>query len=666
MDLGAIALFFIKTNINNAFDELTLTSNLSFGDETADRQAFGSIDLPESGWHHIAVTFTPTNFKIYTDGNLKTNENIILSALPSTSTGLTLVGGRGLSTLFEGKIDDIKIYSRAFSSSEISDLYGTSNVAPILSNLTANDTYLIGSGGSTVSTTITDGTPPVTVNIQFKAITASVYTSLTLTSTDNTYTHTLVDADFDDLGTSFFFEAIDLALNKARSDTLIISTEIPANTETITELVPSLDQLDYSMIAMPYEKVLVSEIFSDLMPYVNTDWRLFHYNGTSTYAEYEKNFTFFEPGKGYWFLTTSAKNVNLGGGSAVRASENEPVKISLREGWNMIGNPYPFILDWNKVLIHNKAKGIITTELDNRNAQLSVFKNRAFTTTTQLNKFEGAVVNATTAVSNFEIPVTANGASGGRYSNDGKTEVFTQNPSDWLFELHVQNEELKSNVAAVGMHHQALDSIDFLDWIKFPRFSKYLDITFENQLSGSIKPNQGYYQWNFYVNNNFENRKTDLNWNQDFFQNTEYTLVMVDLLNHRKIDLSTTSRYSFIAASNAHEFALYYGKKDEILDKIISSANQVGEVYPNPFNQSIKIPFSLTKENNIINIKLIDLLGRTHMSKQVHYVENGYFEYMLDTNGSHNNLPEGTYILRVEIEVDNDFEIFNQKIIYQK
>lgn len=420
---------------------------------------------------------------------------------------------------------------------------------------------------------------------------------------------------------------------------------------------------------MPYDTISVSTIFRDLFPVTQNKWRLLHYNNEFM-VEYP-DFSNFEPGKGYWFLTNNATNVNLGRGNAVKANENNPFTISLKPGWNMIGNPYLVTLDWKKVIAHNKTRGLITTELDNRNGALSVFENRAYSTTTSLSKYKGAFVNASSAVATLEIPISAIVNPVGRYTGgffqnafDGVPDIFDRKSNDWLFEIQIKNDVLKYNLAAVGMHRNATQSIDYLDWGNLPRLSVYLDIIFNEELSGSIVNISDTYQWHFTVNNNFDNKSVTITWDQDFFNHSAFGIILIDLINQRKIDMSATGFYDFIPVSSTHPFDLYYGKKT-ILDDFNLFLNLVGDAYPNPSDQTVNIPISLSGSSKV-NIRMVDLIGRVVLKDVVQYSKGGYYEYTIDFDNFNNKMPEGIYIIRIGLDTASGIKIFNKKIMYKK
>jgi hypothetical protein len=84
----------------------------------------------DGSWHHIACTFTndgtpdATDIKLYIDGTLET----VLSSQASQSLNTlplnpVTIGNDVQGRLFDGIIDEARIYSRALSASEIASLY---------------------------------------------------------------------------------------------------------------------------------------------------------------------------------------------------------------------------------------------------------------------------------------------------------------------------------------------------------------------------------------------------------------------------------------------------------------------------------------------------------------------------------------------------------------
>ncbi|MDX6411532.1 MAG: hypothetical protein QOE91_1048, partial [Gaiellaceae bacterium] len=84
----------------------------------AERNALGSATLPLNAWTHIAVTFDGANLRFYANGGLTATTAI--SGSMAASTGVLRIGGNSVwGEWFTGVIDEVRIYNRALSASEI-------------------------------------------------------------------------------------------------------------------------------------------------------------------------------------------------------------------------------------------------------------------------------------------------------------------------------------------------------------------------------------------------------------------------------------------------------------------------------------------------------------------------------------------------------------------
>lgn len=84
----------------------------------------GTKDLFDGSWHYVTATYDGNFQRIYVDALLM-NSNAITGTI--TSSSVTTVIGRdttGASTyVFNGSLDDVRIYNRALSAKEITQLY---------------------------------------------------------------------------------------------------------------------------------------------------------------------------------------------------------------------------------------------------------------------------------------------------------------------------------------------------------------------------------------------------------------------------------------------------------------------------------------------------------------------------------------------------------------
>ena len=93
-----------------------------------------NTDLPLNTWHHVVATWDGSTVKIYVDGKLDMTPASFTGPLYSSSNELYIGGYKNNTYLFDGKIDEVKLYNRALtgpatdckidSSSEVCKRYG--------------------------------------------------------------------------------------------------------------------------------------------------------------------------------------------------------------------------------------------------------------------------------------------------------------------------------------------------------------------------------------------------------------------------------------------------------------------------------------------------------------------------------------------------------------
>ncbi len=93
----------------------------------------GTRLVNDGQWHYVAVTFTNdiasiTNAKLYVDGTVETSFTTTLShAVNTTSSGDVKIGSDVQSRYFNGVLDEVRIFNRALSATEIVSLMNGTN-----------------------------------------------------------------------------------------------------------------------------------------------------------------------------------------------------------------------------------------------------------------------------------------------------------------------------------------------------------------------------------------------------------------------------------------------------------------------------------------------------------------------------------------------------------
>jgi len=140
--------------------------------------------LTPNAWNHVAVTFDGTNYKAYVNGVEVYSTNQFAGKRPTTATQRLDIGR--VDNYFQGRLDDVRVYSNALSAAEITALYdGTGTIALAGTRFNVNEssgaiTIQVQRTGNTSTTATVDYT---TVN--GTAIAGSDYTAKTGTITFN-------------------------------------------------------------------------------------------------------------------------------------------------------------------------------------------------------------------------------------------------------------------------------------------------------------------------------------------------------------------------------------------------------------------------------------------------------------------------------------------------
>lgn len=527
-------------------------------------------------------------------------------------------------------------------------------------NVSAPSQYEKGSGGVTISATVSDNDSGVERVELFGGKIASEEANGPFSMTNkggNSWEISVGDDFFDDLGIFFYLVAYDNAGNQTMSAVETIQTSFETNSVSMSTPSGS-GELDYGIVSLPYKTVSVSSILGDFGSYDPSVWRLFHWNGSSS-VEYQNGFTSFEPGKGYWLLSTENSSASLGQGVAVDASPSDPFQITLRSGWNMIGNPYAGTLNWNAVLAANgnpSSISLLVTHVGGFNFDV-----------TNLSKFRGAFVENTSGSSiTLDIPVGA--VSGARLAeNDGiRGLVFSGNFGfdDWSLGLNLENSHGVYNVSKIGMDHNATEDVDKMETSLLPHFNEFLEISFPSGKTTDFIDVKESHSWNMNVKTSFVGESMTLRWNQFALQGSEYTLLLHNTDTDEIVDMSEQSSYSFQQESVSQPFKVYFGQSDEIWNQVEMTQVAVGSPYPNPFQNQITVPVSIPEGSGNVNFTLFDVTGRkvADLSQDI----NTNFQNVLIDMNQFNLNNNGTYVLKIQIDTPDNSVIFNKRVVFIK
>ncbi|MEP2608488.1 MAG: LamG-like jellyroll fold domain-containing protein [Cyclobacteriaceae bacterium] len=461
------------------------------------------------------------------------------------------------------------------------------------------------------------------------------------TSTTKSLNSSLLESDFDNQGSEYYFRVID-NLGNFNSSPTYYTYQLSSSNEMEVTLsgLPGSGIKNYSIISFPFADPSVDDLLEELGPYNKKYWRLFRFNANNqSYSEYG-GFDEVEPGLGYWFIQKSGIAINVGGRSVTLTDGS--FKIDFSEGFNIIGNPFQGTLDWAATVQHNIDKGIISADDILPAYRTQLYKwNTAYVSSGSLNPFEGGFVSATTDISGFEFPVSALMDAGGRYASELPTpQSVNIDNSDWTINLFVKSPSYDYYLGGFGLNSNAQDELDDYDRFGLPQFSQYLDIVFENGEVRSVKERETFKTWIFSIPNNLDEQRLKFSW--DIPISKDYTIVLVDGVSRKIHDLSEIGEIDLVNDPDVKHY-LFFGTKAEIYEKLDIPFDVLVDVHPNPIKESISLKTFSNSDKNV-RIELVSMDGRVVFKENL-IADKGMNNFQLELGA--NSLNNGIYLLKL-------------------
>lgn len=404
------------------------------------------------------------------------------------------------------------------------------------------------------------------------------------------------------------------------------------------------DRSSMMIFSIPYDLAdnNIETIFISLNEYNKKTWRLAHYQNGGN-AEYQNGVLKIFRGLGYWFNAKgSISNLRIGAATAGKNDVAKPFVLTLEEGWNQIGNPYPFPIKWSEVLKDNPTvSGVGNLKIYSR-SKLN------FDNGDRMDVFTGGFVHSNGPVTlNLKVGLktTAGPSRTQGIGSDLSKEV-------WEVPLSLKQAGVTYDLTRIGMNPRASKEKDDFDELRLPRFGDYLDITFEHpeskykNFTTDVLPTASQSSWEFTVQSSGKDEDATIEWDNSQFGDNVAQIFLLDVANLKMINMRSVGHYSFVNPGKK-EFRMYYSKDGgEIKPDLLRSAAP----YPNPSTSSVSMLIALPSNQAGFETELavFDMMGR-----QVHSLKRnlsgGIHELQWDGSDASGNRSRGLYIIRARV-----------------
>jgi hypothetical protein len=526
---------------------------------------------------------------------------------------------------------------------------GSDATAPQISGITTPSS-ISPAASVDVSLTITDPESGLaSAKISYGPATSNTFTVTNAdmnNSSGNTWTFTIPSSAQSELGVRYQVTATNAAC--LPSSTAIQHVKIDHSGEGLTIPFNSFGsaQTNYRIISLPLNltsKSVSSVLGDDLGAEDKSKWRLWSFNTSTDKTDPLSGSSSLDYGKGYWLIVASTNTLDTGPGQTVGSSD-DPVRINVSAGWNLIGNPYPFNILWSDIttLAANSSLGI---------GLLHTYTGgQAYNNPSTLKAFEGAFVLANSA-GQLTIPGVKNPSAGGRIRADGEELRYNSiDTNDWEVRFSLRSGEVTNMLSGLGMHPEASPEFDRFDGFTLPRFLEFVELNHDKLLhnripfSRDIVAPSASHEWRFKVESSLKEKIT-LAWENQHIKESRNQLVLRVNSKNFPINMALTNTYTF---NGSESFTVFYGEPKHIHELIGHFGLALLDPYPNPSSGLLEIGFIVPEsiEDNI-TLDLVDPLGRSVADIANQKFTPGHHHMQWNASDHDNRLSPGLYLVRI-------------------
>jgi len=420
----------------------------------------------------------------------------------------------------------------------------------------------------------------------------------------------------------------------------------------------------YQMLSIPLSinSPQIDSVFSDdYGPYSNNVWRIFRWQPEiNNYAEYNAISGNIIPGNAFWLINRDGKTFDIDNALSVQSSNN--YTITLQPGYNQIGIPFAFPVDWlsieNSDLILQAPIHWNADTQENEMDQLTLIPWEGYWVYNPLNE----VVN---------LNVNPNLPLGKKQS----VNIFASLKDDeFLLQVKaiMNSSRAKDQQNFVGMMENAKNGLDKYDVIKPPAINDQVRVLIEsgnNYFARNVVPvsKDGAY-WDFTVETKSPNQQTTLIVESKSSLPDNFSIWLVDKNRKIPVEINNGSAEIITQENGRSNLRIIVGTEEfaKINSYNISLTPfeyALYQNYPNPFNPSTNILYQLKEKSNV-TLEIYDILGR-RIKSIINNVVQDPGQHIVTWNGlnsSGEKVASGIYVYRIRA---NNF-ITSKKMILMK
>ena len=434
------------------------------------------------------------------------------------------------------------------------------------------------------------------------------------------------------------------------------------------------EQTAYRMISVPMvlDDPLPSAVFpDDLGPYDSAQWRLFRYTQGRWY-EFPNITEALIPGRAFWLIVKDS-GARIDAGSGASTPTDAAFEIPLEPGWNDIGVPFAFPVDWDSI---QWEEGV---DLNGPYGYEGEWTDP--TTTTRLYPWKGyAIRNLSDRSTTLRIPPIEAGGGNKVISDFGFRISDLESGTDlertqsvghlssnalWTVRILAQCDRARDRINTLGCISDASETWDRYDQSEPPPIGSYVALYFEHsdwstypgRYTADYRPLEPEgMSWTFTVETNIPNAEVRLAFEGADRIPSGSRAALFDLSGYRTLDLRESTTYTFFPQGGEvrrREFRLSVGTVgyvDQVTREVPRAPEEflVYPNYPNPFNAETALRYALPSSGRV-RVTVFDPVGRRVRLLVDRLESPGYYTVSWDgRDDAGEEVGSGMYVWRIE------------------
>ena len=360
----------------------------------------------------------------------------------------------------------------------------------------------------------------------------------------------------------------------------------------------------YRMVSIPAQlnDNRLSEVLEDNYgPYNPRRWRLFRWEEEGAYTEYPDLSESFGTGMGFWLVTNDGAPFDIQ--NAISTDSSEPYELLLKPGWNQIGNPFAYPVEWPAETADPRVEEPVG--FDGTEFQYGV---------TRLQPWAGYFVRN---LSEDTLSVSIAPVS------DGTAKQISQNESKPAFEIKLSpvssNLEIPGVSSRIGIHSNATNEFDRFDHTMPPPLGPFVRLAPHEQdllYAVNFKPpmDEGLF-WDLLLDGTETGSTVTVDLSMDGALPDGHQVYLLDLEKEISVNVKNGQfTLTLEDGSRSQMYRLLVGTENFALNhnegiSLYPEPYILEQNFPNPFRESTQISFTLEEKTHVA-LNIYDPLGR--------------------------------------------------------